>query len=315
VLLAGVIVVRVALDRWRGLTDDGSDLSDQRGSAYSVAFSPDGRLIATHINNPVQFWDAATRKPTGVAIEDVLPTGVAFSPDSKTIAVARYTSDRRQEALFAFDTATRESRGPIVAIDLPLRWFAFTSDFTMLATAGNYDVRLWDVKTGQAIGQPLAVDSEFIHATTLSPDGRSLAVLDKTGHAIRLLNPMTRQAIGHYTLGPEVLIAPLAFSPDGTILAISHAGFDYSKNPPGVTVWNPATGQRTTISGPAVPSSLAFSPDGSLIATGGDHKLSPQDVSVRLWETATGQPIGEPITGIASAVNDIAFSPDGKRSR
>ena len=55
---------------------------------------------------------------------------------------------------------------------------------------------------------------------------------------------------------------------------------------------------------------VAFSPDGKLLATAGD------DGTLQLWDPATGQPIGQPITastdaGSNSGVHDLAFSPDG----
>ncbi len=54
-------------------------------------------------------------------------------------------------------------------------------------------------------------------------------------------------------------------------------------------------------------SSVAFSPDGQRIASGG------ADNTVRLWDTATGQPIGQPMTGHQNAVSSVASSPNGKR--
>ena len=53
--------------------------------------------------------------------------------------------------------------------------------------------------------------------------------------------------------------------------------------------------------------SVAFSPDGTRIASGG------RDNTVRLWDAATGQPVGQPLTGHRNAVFSVAFSPDGKR--
>ncbi|KIK36383.1 hypothetical protein CY34DRAFT_811336, partial [Suillus luteus UH-Slu-Lm8-n1] len=53
--------------------------------------------------------------------------------------------------------------------------------------------------------------------------------------------------------------------------------------------------------------SVAFSPDGTRIATGS------YDRTVRLWDAATGQPVGEPLLGHTSVVTSVSFSPDGTR--
>ena len=58
--------------------------------------------------------------------------------------------------------------------------------------------------------------------------------------------------------------------------------------------------------GPSPVSAVAFSPDGRLLATVGT------DGTVRLWNTATGQPVGAPLHVSARAVSGAAFSPDGK---
>ena len=53
--------------------------------------------------------------------------------------------------------------------------------------------------------------------------------------------------------------------------------------------------------------SAAFSPDGQRIVTASDDKTA------RLWDAATGKPIGEPLEGHDDAVMSAAFSPDGQR--
>ena len=53
--------------------------------------------------------------------------------------------------------------------------------------------------------------------------------------------------------------------------------------------------------------SAAFGPDGTRIVT------ASGDRTARVWDSATGQPIGEPLRGHESPVRSAAFSPDGKR--
>ena len=51
---------------------------------------------------------------------------------------------------------------------------------------------------------------------------------------------------------------------------------------------------------------MAYSPDGKTVITG-----SRNDLSARLWDAATGKPIGRPLTH-QSGVLSVSFSPDGK---
>ena len=59
--------------------------------------------------------------------------------------------------------------------------------------------------------------------------------------------------------------------------------------------------------GPERVRSVAFSPDGQRIVSGSNDK------TLRVWDAATGQPIGQPLTGHTDPVVSVAFSPDGHR--
>jgi WD40 repeat protein len=51
---------------------------------------------------------------------------------------------------------------------------------------------------------------------------------------------------------------------------------------------------------------VAFSPDGKTLASGS------YDRTIRLWDVATGQSRGAPLTGHQGPVKSVAFSPDGQ---
>ena len=302
-----------------------------------VAFSPDGKLLATADGNGyVRLWNPATGKPVGAPLPadptrnpNVKIPGVgdvAFSPDGKLLASADSNGYVR-----LWNPAT----GQPVRTALPVNIntltgvvgkVAFSPNGALLATAdGNGYVRLWNPATGRPIGAPLPANtssSGAVTAVAFSPDAELLASADGNGY-VRLWNPATGQPVGSPLPVASARnhipadVADVAFSPDGKLLATAD-GNGY------VRLWNPATGQPVGTPLPVDPvripqhviggvTGVAFSPDGKLLATADD------DGYVRLWNPATGQPVGTPIPADPTrsaqgnfGVTGVAFSPDGK---
>jgi WD domain, G-beta repeat len=145
--------------------------SDNFTPAYSVAFSPDGKTLASASRlNPIQLFDAASGKLIRAFTapqEGVYQ--VAFSPDGKTVA----TAEGRSVGLW--DVA----RGKLIHVFAGHQdWVhavAFAPDGKTLASASrDQTVRLWDMATGQAI-RTLAGHRGEVEALAFAPDGKTLA--------------------------------------------------------------------------------------------------------------------------------------------
>ncbi|MFI6388848.1 AAA family ATPase [Nonomuraea sp. NPDC050540] len=282
------------------LRDPGRAVLTAHGSGVnaivsSVAFSPDGRLLASNNGYAVWLWEVAARRPIaslGGHTNEVF--AVAFSPDGRLLA-----SGTGDGTVALWDVATRRQVGtPMGGGGNRVRDVAFSPDGRLLA-GGTEDgtIRLWDVAARKPAGT-LTGHGDAVLSLAFSPDGRTL-VSGSEDHTMRLWNVAARKPIDAPIRGYIGSVDSVAFSPDGHSVAGSGGG--------SVRLWDVASREPT---GPFLPgadfvSSVAFSSDGRTFATGADG-------TVQLWNVATQRPVGAPLTGHAGEVFSLRFSSDGR---
>ncbi|CCM03175.1 uncharacterized protein FIBRA_05297 [Fibroporia radiculosa] len=183
----------------------------------------------------------------------------------------------------------------------PLTCVAFFPDSKTIIS-GSYEsrIRLWNVASGEQIGEPLRGHKVAVFTVAVSRDGTKFASGGGDGKVL-IWNAATRVQATKPIQAYSNWVKCVAFSPDGTRLA-SIAGKI-------VRIWDVETGALVMeIESWTQEGHVAFSPDGSKIAA-----VSSFDKSVRVWSTSTGEAAISPLAGHENVVQTVAWFPDGHR--
>jgi WD40 repeat protein len=277
-------------------TEPRATLVDQAGAIRSVAFAPDGTLLATiGGDGSLVLRDPAARRgyPLRPAGSDPVRC-LAFGPDGKTLATGSRTA---AVALYDLDTVESQALDDEAAATAGAAGLAFAPDGSTLAV-GQQDGRitLWDAVTGR-MRSVLDGHADFVASLAFAPDGATLASAggDRSVRLWDVAAGRERLAIR----GQASTFVALSFSPDNRLLALA------DQVSPVVRLWDVATGiERAALRGPAgAVVALAISPDGKTLAAAGRQGL------VTCWDLATLNI--RPMRLRHAGAYSLAFSPDG----
>ena len=159
-------------------------------------------------------------------------------------------------------------------------------------------VKLIDAHTGQPICEPLP-HQDVVLTIEFTPDG-SLVLTGGREPLIRVWNCRNGEMNGTPISHPGRVHAISVHPTEQRFISVS--------SDPHVHVWDLTSREKLRESIPVGERSvysLAYSPDGKIFATGGSDKTA------RLWDSETGQPVGNPMNH-GGVVQALAFSPDGR---
>jgi WD40 repeat protein len=285
----------------------------------SMAFSLDGHIFVNGSQEPrMRIWDIASRKIMFETQHVTITSHTgphAFSPDGRLLAA----TDGHRLHLWEVRTGAPQMKVPTPRGVTVLN---FSPDGRTLIT-GSIDqtVRLWNADTGEEllsakVGGTVAAFSRDCKVAA--------AILERPysctqgSDTVCLYDVFTGDEL--HTLKHNQLVRGVAYSPDGTTLAVA----EWS-SPGMIYLWATATGKeiRRFGGGPAIGTigapaftmlPVAYSPDGRILACG------CSDCTVRLWEVATGRlrcELGQwhnsrrETSTLVSGVTCLAFSADG----
>ncbi|HXG49150.1 MAG TPA: WD40 repeat domain-containing protein, partial [Methylomirabilota bacterium] len=284
--------------------DPHTTLPDQGEAVQSLAYSPDGRLLAVGLWEKLSVWNLQTR--TCIA---TLPKGglsLAFTPDGRSLISASASTVRVWDTSdWSERLALPENSGPI----------SLSANGTRLATVTRNGVRVWDTANWREVH----FAPEAFAPIALSADGRLLATDTRAGLTIwplghasapRVMEDSTNLfgRLGRFFRNDRAVV----FSPDGRHLlaprnSLSERGVFV------VSVWDTTTGREAVM--PDDPehvehtgaiSAIVFSPTDPILAT------ASRDHSIRLWDFERRQRIAIR-QGHLSEVWTLALSPDGQQ--
>jgi eukaryotic-like serine/threonine-protein kinase len=294
-----------------------------QASIEDIAFSPDGQRLAAADWQCVKLWNVSEKAPFPGTIPLEGLCDLVYSPDNRTLAVARVTDGERGACSAHVELWDSASRRLLRRLDethiqipekprqAPVKRVAFSADGKRLATVdalislepypqGTADrikpatVKVWDPESKQQVfslpqaGERVVFSPDGLLIATASHTHRVVVGTDDKGNTRSAMRggdvKLWNARSGKLVRRLEGAGPLLTFSADGRRLAVASDRLGVANS---ITVWDirdDSLDHRCEL--PDFPESLAFSPDGHYLAAGSGWRGR-----VNLWDVDRGEKV------------------------
>ncbi|MFO0807777.1 MAG: WD40 repeat domain-containing protein [Gemmataceae bacterium] len=274
------------------------------GNGTGCVYRPDGRAVATWVEDSVRLWDLADGKRLWQFDTEWSVSGAAFSPDGKTLAVCSGTG------LLLLEAATGQLSRKLADVK-HASLLTFAPDGRTLAMVAPGDGLQTVVTLRDVAGQlppVVLMASGYVQGLAFSPDGRVVSVAIAApgrDRKSRVLSWDIASQARRPDYDPDAPTYNQSLSDDGRWLATR----DPNPNSFTVQIWDVAAGKYVGRLENGV-NQFAFGPGGKTIATF-TYAKTGNDNRVVVWEVPTCKPLRE-FTIPKRAGDGVRLAPDGK---
>lgn len=273
-------------------------------SIYTIAFSPDGSLLASGgEDNIIKLWDVTLGIEILTFYGHVSPVRVVtFSPDGTVLASAS-----NDGSIKLWSTTSGKILQNLTHNEI-LFSLVFSHDSMLLALGdlAGY-IKIWNTTEWEEEPETFKAHDFLLNYMDFSPDGKLMATCGAP-KTIKIWNTSNWENISPLTEHSDI-VNEVKFSPDGKMLVSACIDSKFWLwDVEGRNIIYKYNEHEDIIGGGIIGgpyyASVDFSPIGSLLASGGEDSL------IRLWDPARNTTI-QILSGHEDSVSRVIFSPDG----